>query len=74
MMRVRKGFGVAARADEQAILSGNARADVAQRRMREFQPAEHAAGFIGASEELRAKIEMPTARKGILVNLVAVSG
>ncbi|BBI72061.1 hypothetical protein HME01_21000 [Vreelandella aquamarina] len=36
--------------------------------------AEHAAGFIGASEELRAKIEMPTARMGILVNLVAVSG
>jgi hypothetical protein len=32
------------------------------------------AGFIGASEELRAKIEMPTARKGILVNLVTVSG
>lgn len=36
--------------------------------------AEHAAGFIGASEELRAKIEMPTARMGILVNLVTVSG
>lgn len=36
--------------------------------------AEHAAGFIGASEELRAKIEMPTAKMGILVNLATVSG
>jgi len=36
--------------------------------------AEHTAGFIGASEELRVKIEMPTARKGILVILVTVSG
>jgi hypothetical protein len=36
--------------------------------------AEQAAGFIGASEELRAKIEMPTAKVGILVNLATVSG
>jgi hypothetical protein len=36
--------------------------------------AEHAAGFIGAGEELRAKIEMPTAKMGILVNLATVSG
>ena len=35
--------------------------------------AEHTAGFIGASEELRAKIEMPTAQMGILVNLATVS-
>lgn len=60
--------------EEGAVFRVNALQESLEGYWRTNIQAEHAAGFIGASEELRAKIEMPTARMGILVNLVTVSG